>query len=96
MIFIKLLIYLYFISCKRTFLPSQMVLLLLKIFMHYIHTIDLLILQDARETDVRAQIKLLFTDVNGEKVTIQRSMSCTQKAKNYSFKSLDQVISRWK
>uniref|UniRef100_A0A3Q3FJ57 RAD50 homolog, double strand break repair protein n=1 Tax=Kryptolebias marmoratus TaxID=37003 RepID=A0A3Q3FJ57_KRYMA len=52
--------------------------------------------KDAHETDVRAQIKLLFTDVNGEKVTIQRSMSCTQKAKNYTFKSLEQVITRMK
>ncbi|XP_029030589.1 DNA repair protein RAD50 [Betta splendens] len=52
--------------------------------------------KDARETDVRAQIKLLFTDVNGEKVTVQRSMSCTQKAKSYTFKSLEQVISRKK
>uniref|UniRef100_A0A3P8TN45 RAD50 double strand break repair protein n=1 Tax=Amphiprion percula TaxID=161767 RepID=A0A3P8TN45_AMPPE len=46
---------------------------------------------DAHETDVRAQIRLLFSDVNGEKVSIHRSMSCTQKAKNYSFKSLEQV-----
>ncbi|XP_051902565.1 DNA repair protein RAD50 [Hippocampus zosterae] len=52
--------------------------------------------KDAHETDVRAQIRLLFSDVNGDKVTIQRSMSCTQKAKNYSFKSLEQVISRIK
>lgn len=52
--------------------------------------------KDAHETDVRAQIRLLFTDVNGEKMTIQRSMSCTQKAKNYSFKSLEQVITRTK
>ncbi|CAL9685350.1 unnamed protein product [Knipowitschia caucasica] len=52
--------------------------------------------KDAHETDVRAQIRLLFTDVNGEKVTIHRSMSCTQKAKNYSFKSLEQVITRIK
>ncbi|XP_068187944.1 DNA repair protein RAD50 [Antennarius striatus] len=52
--------------------------------------------KDAHETDVRAQIRLLFTDVNGERVTIQRSMSCTQKAKNYSFKSLEQVITRIK
>uniref|UniRef100_A0A665UIQ2 Zinc-hook domain-containing protein n=1 Tax=Echeneis naucrates TaxID=173247 RepID=A0A665UIQ2_ECHNA len=52
--------------------------------------------KDAHETDVRAQIRLLLTDVNGEKVTIQRSMLCTQKAKNYSFKSLDQVITRIK
>uniref|UniRef100_A0A8D3E1J3 RAD50 homolog, double strand break repair protein n=1 Tax=Scophthalmus maximus TaxID=52904 RepID=A0A8D3E1J3_SCOMX len=51
---------------------------------------------DAHETDVRAQIRLLFSDVNGEKVTIHRSMSCTQKAKNYSFKSLEQVITRIK
>uniref|UniRef100_A0A3P9B039 RAD50 double strand break repair protein n=1 Tax=Maylandia zebra TaxID=106582 RepID=A0A3P9B039_9CICH len=51
---------------------------------------------DAHETDVRAQIRLLFSDVNGEKVTIQRSMSCTQKAKSYTFKSLEQVITRWK
>ncbi|XP_015245349.1 PREDICTED: DNA repair protein RAD50 [Cyprinodon variegatus] len=52
--------------------------------------------KDAHETDVRAQIRLLFSDVNGEKVSIQRSMSCTQKAKNYSFKSLEQVITRIK
>ncbi|KAK7926333.1 hypothetical protein WMY93_008643 [Mugilogobius chulae] len=52
--------------------------------------------KEAHETDVRAQIRLLFTDVNGEKVTIQRSMSCTQKAKNYTFKSLEQVITRFK
>uniref|UniRef100_A0A3B4WUE8 RAD50 double strand break repair protein n=1 Tax=Seriola lalandi dorsalis TaxID=1841481 RepID=A0A3B4WUE8_SERLL len=51
---------------------------------------------DAHETDVRAQIRLLFTDVNGDKVTIHRSMSCTQKAKSYSFKSLEQVITRIK
>ncbi|MED6261574.1 DNA repair protein rad50, partial [Ataeniobius toweri] len=52
--------------------------------------------KDAHETDVRAQIRLLFSDVNGEKVSIHRSMSCTQKAKNYSFKSLEQVITRIK
>ncbi|XP_062262168.1 DNA repair protein RAD50 [Platichthys flesus] len=52
--------------------------------------------KDAHETDVRAMIRLLFSDVNGEKVTIQRAMSCTQKAKNYSFKSLEQVITRMK
>uniref|UniRef100_A0A3P9LDM7 RAD50 homolog, double strand break repair protein n=1 Tax=Oryzias latipes TaxID=8090 RepID=A0A3P9LDM7_ORYLA len=46
---------------------------------------------DAHETDVRAQIKLLFTDVNGEKVSIQRSMSCTQKAKNNTFKTTMKV-----
>lgn len=57
---------------------------------------DLVSFQDAHETDVRAQIKLLFTDVNGEKVSIQRSMSCTQKAKNNTFKSLEQVITRMK
>ncbi|XP_054586683.2 DNA repair protein RAD50 isoform X2 [Nothobranchius furzeri] len=52
--------------------------------------------KDAHETEVRAQIRLLFTDVNGEKVTIHRSMSCTQKAKNCTFKSLEQVITRMK
>ncbi|XP_077449120.1 DNA repair protein RAD50 [Stigmatopora argus] len=52
--------------------------------------------KEAHETEVRAQIRLLFSDVNGEKVSIQRSMSCTQKAKNYSFKSLEQVITRIK
>ncbi|XP_069574315.1 DNA repair protein RAD50 isoform X1 [Brachyistius frenatus] len=50
--------------------------------------------KDAHETDVRAQIRLLFCDVNGQKVTVQRSMSCTQKAKNNSFKRLEQVITR--
>ncbi|XP_034461595.1 DNA repair protein RAD50 [Hippoglossus hippoglossus] len=52
--------------------------------------------KDAHETEVRAQIRLLFSDVNGENVSIHRSMSCTQKAKNYSFKSLEQVITRTK
>ncbi|KAF3705641.1 DNA repair protein RAD50 [Channa argus] len=52
--------------------------------------------KDAHETDVRAQIKLMFTDVNRERVTIQRSMSCTQKGKTLSFKSLEQVITRIK
>ncbi|XP_073336108.1 DNA repair protein RAD50 [Pagrus major] len=52
--------------------------------------------KDAHETDVRAQIRLLFTDVNGEKMSIQRSMSCTMKAKTYTFKSLEQVITRIK
>uniref|UniRef100_A0A8C5FKJ7 RAD50 homolog, double strand break repair protein n=1 Tax=Gadus morhua TaxID=8049 RepID=A0A8C5FKJ7_GADMO len=52
--------------------------------------------KDAHETDVRAQIRLVFTDVNGEKVAIQRSMSCTQKAKNYTFKTLEGVITRIK
>uniref|UniRef100_A0A7N6A7Q2 Zinc-hook domain-containing protein n=1 Tax=Anabas testudineus TaxID=64144 RepID=A0A7N6A7Q2_ANATE len=51
---------------------------------------------DKADLYVRAQIRLLFTDVNGGKVTIHRSMSCTQKAKNYSFKSLEQVITRIK
>ncbi|KAM6984425.1 DNA repair protein RAD50 [Tautogolabrus adspersus] len=52
--------------------------------------------KDAHETEVRAQIRLLFSDVNGEIVSIHRSMSCTQKAKNYTFKSLEQVIYRIK
>ncbi|XP_071752076.2 DNA repair protein RAD50 [Centroberyx gerrardi] len=52
--------------------------------------------KDAHETDVRAQIRLVFTDVNGEKIAIQRSMSCTQKAKNYTFKTLEGVITRVK
>ncbi|XP_037125636.1 DNA repair protein RAD50 [Syngnathus acus] len=52
--------------------------------------------KEAHETDVRAQIRLLFSDVNGDKIAIQRSMSCTQKTKNYSFKSLEQVITRIK
>uniref|UniRef100_A0A673YA23 RAD50 double strand break repair protein n=2 Tax=Salmoninae TaxID=504568 RepID=A0A673YA23_SALTR len=39
--------------------------------------------KDAHETDVRAQIRLQFTDLNGEKVAVQRSMQwqalyCTQ------------------
>ncbi|KAM3869638.1 DNA repair protein RAD50 [Diretmus argenteus] len=52
--------------------------------------------KDAHETDVRAQIRLVFTDVNGDKVAIQRSMSCTQKTKNYTFKTLEGVITRVK
>ncbi|KAK0144377.1 DNA repair protein RAD50 [Merluccius polli] len=52
--------------------------------------------KDAQETEVRAQIRLVFTDVNGDIVAIQRSMSCTQKAKNYTFKTLEGVITRIK
>ncbi|KAM4619701.1 DNA repair protein RAD50 [Polymixia lowei] len=52
--------------------------------------------KDAHETDVRAQIRLVFSDVNGEKVAVQRSMSCTQKAKNNTFKTLEGVITRVK
>uniref|UniRef100_A0A671V445 RAD50 double strand break repair protein n=1 Tax=Sparus aurata TaxID=8175 RepID=A0A671V445_SPAAU len=45
--------------------------------------------KDAHETEVRAQIRLLFTDANGEKMSVQRAMSCTMKGKTYTFKSLD-------
>ncbi|CAB1353006.1 unnamed protein product [Coregonus sp. 'balchen'] len=51
---------------------------------------------DAHETDVRAQIRLQFTDLNGEKVAVQRSMQATQKGKKTEFRSLEGVITRIK
>ncbi|KAM4892506.1 DNA repair protein RAD50 [Sylvia borin] len=50
----------------------------------------------ANETDVRAQIRLQFRDVNGELVAVQRSMVCTQKGKTPEFKTLESVITRAK
>ncbi|OXB76675.1 UNVERIFIED_CONTAM: hypothetical protein H355_008714 [Colinus virginianus] len=50
----------------------------------------------ANETDVRAQIRLQFRDVNGELVAVQRSMVCTQKSKKTEFKTLEGVITRTK
>ncbi|NWS20452.1 RAD50 protein, partial [Pachyramphus minor] len=50
----------------------------------------------ANETDVRAQIRLQFRDVNGEVVAVQRSMICTQKGKTPEFRTLESVITRTK
>ncbi|NWW73765.1 RAD50 protein, partial [Climacteris rufus] len=50
----------------------------------------------ANETDVRAQIRLQFRDVNGELMAVQRSMACTQKGKTPEFKTLESVITRTK
>ncbi|NXC70268.1 RAD50 protein, partial [Anhinga anhinga] len=50
----------------------------------------------ANETDVRAQIRLQFRDVNGELIAVQRSMVCTQKGKKTEFKTLEGVITRTK
>ncbi|XP_027538422.1 DNA repair protein RAD50 [Neopelma chrysocephalum] len=50
----------------------------------------------ANETDVRAQIRLQFRDVNGELVAVQRSMICTQKGKTPEFRTLESVITRTK
>ncbi|NXO68364.1 RAD50 protein, partial [Phainopepla nitens] len=50
----------------------------------------------ANETDVRAQIRLQFHDVNGELIAVQRSMVCTQKGKTPEFKTLESVITRTK
>ncbi|KFO87137.1 DNA repair protein RAD50 [Buceros rhinoceros silvestris] len=50
----------------------------------------------ANETDVRAQIRLQFRDVNGELLAVQRSMVCTQKGKKTEFKTLESVITRMK
>ncbi|NXW71441.1 RAD50 protein, partial [Hirundo rustica] len=50
----------------------------------------------ANETDVRAQIRLQFRDVNGELLAVQRSMACTQKGKTPEFKTLESVITRTK
>uniref|UniRef100_A0AAZ3R2K2 Zinc-hook domain-containing protein n=1 Tax=Oncorhynchus tshawytscha TaxID=74940 RepID=A0AAZ3R2K2_ONCTS len=58
--------------------------------------IQLVCCPDAHETDVRAQIRLQFTDLNGEKVAVQRSMQATQKGKKTEFRSLEGVITRIK
>ncbi|XP_069754223.1 DNA repair protein RAD50 [Narcine bancroftii] len=50
----------------------------------------------AHETDVRAQIRLRFRDVNGDTVAVHRSMLCTQKGKKTEFKTLEAVITRIK
>ncbi|XP_027283327.1 DNA repair protein RAD50 isoform X2 [Cricetulus griseus] len=50
----------------------------------------------AQETDVRAQIRLQFRDVNGEVVAVQRSMLCSQKSKKTEFKTLEGIITRKK
>ncbi|KAM7162801.1 DNA repair protein RAD50 isoform 1-T1 [Macrochelys suwanniensis] len=50
----------------------------------------------ANETDVRAQIRLQFRDVNGELTAVQRSMVCTQKGKKTEFKTLEGIITRTK
>uniref|UniRef100_A0A673HPB9 DNA repair protein RAD50-like n=1 Tax=Sinocyclocheilus rhinocerous TaxID=307959 RepID=A0A673HPB9_9TELE len=52
--------------------------------------------KDAHETDVRAQIRLQFRDVNGDPVAVQRSMQSTQKGKKTEFKTLEGVITRVK
>ncbi|KAK1788005.1 hypothetical protein P4O66_016479 [Electrophorus voltai] len=53
--------------------------------------------KDAHETDVRAQIRLQFRDVNGEPIAVQRSMQSTQKGKKApEFKTLEGVITRIK
>ncbi|XP_048091405.1 DNA repair protein RAD50 [Alosa alosa] len=52
--------------------------------------------KDAQETDVRAQIRLQFRDVNGEFVAVQRSMQCSQRRKKVEFKTLEGVITRMK
>lgn len=56
----------------------------------------LLLPKVANETDVRAQIRLQFRDVNGELLAVQRSMVCTQKGKTPEFKTLESVITRTK
>lgn len=53
-------------------------------------------LKVAQETDVRAQIRLQFRDVNGEVVAVQRSMLCSQKSKKTEFKTLEGIITRKK
>uniref|UniRef100_A0A671KYP3 DNA repair protein RAD50-like n=1 Tax=Sinocyclocheilus anshuiensis TaxID=1608454 RepID=A0A671KYP3_9TELE len=51
---------------------------------------------DAHETDVQAQIRLQFIDVNGDPLDVQRSMQSTQKGKKTEFKTLEGVIKRFK
>ncbi|CAM9450986.1 DNA repair protein RAD50 [Lampetra fluviatilis] len=50
----------------------------------------------AHETDVKAQIRLQFMDVNGDMVTVQRLLHATQKAKKVEFKTLEGVFTRLK
>lgn len=53
--------------------------------------------KDARETEVHAQIRLQFRDVNNEVVAVQRSMQSTQRGKKApEFKTLEGVITRIK
>uniref|UniRef100_A0AAY4AU31 Zinc-hook domain-containing protein n=1 Tax=Denticeps clupeoides TaxID=299321 RepID=A0AAY4AU31_9TELE len=52
--------------------------------------------KEAHETDVRAQIRLQFRDVNGQPLAVQRSLQCTQKGKKMEFKTLEGVITRIK
>ncbi|XP_063059247.1 DNA repair protein RAD50 [Engraulis encrasicolus] len=52
--------------------------------------------KEVQETDVRAQIRLQFRDVNGEFVAVQRSMMCSQRRKKMEFKTLEGVITRMK
>uniref|UniRef100_A0A671KVR4 DNA repair protein RAD50-like n=1 Tax=Sinocyclocheilus anshuiensis TaxID=1608454 RepID=A0A671KVR4_9TELE len=52
--------------------------------------------KDAHETDVQAQIRLQFIDVNGDPLDVQRSMQSTQKGKKTEFKTLEGVIKRFK
>ncbi|NWR29563.1 RAD50 protein, partial [Tachuris rubrigastra] len=48
----------------------------------------------AHETDVRAQIRLRFRNVNGELIAVQRSMICSQKGKTPEFRTLESLITR--
>uniref|UniRef100_A0A069DZS5 DNA repair protein RAD50 n=2 Tax=Panstrongylus megistus TaxID=65343 RepID=A0A069DZS5_9HEMI len=47
-------------------------------------------------SEVRGQIKLQFRDVKGELMAVHKTVQATQKLKNLTFKSLDQVVSRCK
>lgn len=68
----------------------------LDIAKNFPYSVSLFLLKVANETDVRAQIRLQFRDVNGELVAVQRSMVCTQKGKKTEFKTLESVITRTK
>ncbi|XP_019635818.1 PREDICTED: DNA repair protein RAD50-like [Branchiostoma belcheri] len=48
----------------------------------------------AHETEVKGQIRLQFRDVNGQLVSVQKSMMATQKVKKVDFKTMEGVITR--
>ncbi|XP_071087725.1 DNA repair protein RAD50-like [Haliotis cracherodii] len=49
----------------------------------------------AHEREVKGQIRLLMRDMTGQRCSIQRSITATQKVKKIETRTLDGVISRW-
>ena len=50
----------------------------------------------AKEVTVKAQVKLMFTNVRGEKMACQRIFEGTQKAKTITVKTVDGTLSKFK